>query len=246
VTATVRLGQRDVPLIRFTGPAPGPAVVAARLAAAGLRPGRRPVVVLVGGADGLRIDDPAAWTALFRDGLVAGLVRAGACLVDGGTDAGILALAGRARAAAGGDYPAVGVVADGMVRWPGSGPGSGPGAGPGRGPAAAGAAGLEPHHTHIVTVPGQAWGTEPPWISLIATALAGAARSLTVVINGGPITRDDVRHSLAAGRPVLAVTGTGRLADTLVGSAAPSPLLQAVDGLRDPRCLAARIADLAS
>jgi hypothetical protein len=243
---TVRLGARDVPLVRFTGPPPDVGTVAAALAEAGLEVGRRPVVVLVGGANGLAMDDPVAWAALFRDGLVAGLVRAGACLVDGGTDAGVLALAGRARAAAASDYPAVGVAAEGTIRWPE------------RASPLDDAAEIGPEHTHVVAVPGRKWGTEPPWISLVATALAGAARSLTVVINGGPITLDDIGRSLAAGRRVLVVAGTGRLADALAaarrapaGAAAAeralttSPLLDVVDGLAHPSRLADAIATLA-
>jgi hypothetical protein len=242
---TVRLGGRDVPLIRFTRSPPA-AAVAAALTEAGLPAGQRPVVVLVGGAAGLETEDRVAWEALFRDGLVAGLLRAGACLVDGGTDTGVLALAGAARAAAGADYPAVGVVAEGTVRWPG------------RVPLVDDAAELGPQHTHVVAVPGSEWGLDPPWISLVAGALAGSAGSCTVVINGGPITLDDVRRSLAAGRRTLVVAGTGRLADALAdarrdragvapeeAALARSPLLDIVDGLRDPRCLADAIATLA-
>ncbi|MEN3357482.1 MAG: hypothetical protein V7637_1464 [Mycobacteriales bacterium] len=239
----VRIGGREVPLVRFAGPPPDVATVAAALADAGLEVGRRPVVVLVGGANGLEMDDPAAWRALFRDGLVAGVVRAGACLVDGGTDAGVLALAGRARAAAAADYPAVGVAAEGTIRWPE------------RVPLIDDAAEFGPQHTHLVAVPGQAWGTEPPWISLVATALAGTSPSLTVVINGGPITLDDITHSLAAGRRVLVVAGTGRLADALAAArrapaaAAPaeraltaSTLLDVVNGIDHPDLLADAIA----
>jgi SLOG in TRPM, prokaryote len=230
MTATIRLGDREVPLIRFAGPPPDTTVVAARLAAGGLHPGSRPVVVLVGGAAGLVVDDAGPWQRLLRDGLVAGLVRADACLVDGGTNSGVLALAGAARAAAGATYPAVGVAAEGTIRWPG------------RTPELPDAAELGPHHTHIVTVPGDTWGTEPPWISLIATALAGPAPSVTVLINGGPITRADLHHSLTADRPVLAVTGTGRLADTLT----PAPLLEAIDAMARPELLADRLAALAT
>jgi SLOG in TRPM, prokaryote len=240
----VRLGDRDVPVVRFTGAPPDVGSAAEALAAAGLEPGRRPVVVLVGGATGLTIDDPARWRALFRDGLVAGLVRSGACLVDGGTDAGVMALASDARAAAGADYPAVGVVAEGTVRWPDRPP-----------PALPDAAELAPGHTHIVSVPGASWGVDPPWISVVASALAGSAPSLTVVVNGGPVTLEDVRCSVAAGRRTLLVAGTGRLADTLVEArhepAAPeralgaSDLLEIVDGLRDPASLADAIAALA-
>jgi hypothetical protein len=235
---TLRLAGRDVPLIRFTGPLADVPTVATRLAEAGLAVGRRPVVVLVGGADGLRIGDPPAWAALFRDGLLAGLLRSGACLVDGGTDTGVFALAGTARAAAGAVFPAVGVVAEGTVRWPGHQPDTE-------------TATVGPQHTHLVVVPGQTWGTESPWISLIASALAGGTASITVVVNGGPITLHDVRRSLAAGRPTLIVAGTGRLADAIVSARrgaggasaaerelAASPLIQVVDGLRAPSSLA--------
>jgi hypothetical protein len=98
---------------------------------------------------------------------------------------------------------------------------------------------------------------DPPWISLVAGALAGSARSLTVVVNGGPITMDDVRRSVAAGRPVLVVAGTGRLADALSAASrdptatgveeaalASSGLVDVVDGLRHPYLLADAIAAL--
>jgi hypothetical protein len=240
----VRLGGRDVPVVRFTDPPPDVPTAAKALAAAGLEPGRRPVVVLVGGASGLTIDDPARWRALFRDGLVAGLVRSGACLVDGGTDSGVMALAAGARATAGADYPAVGVVPEGTVRWPGRPP-----------PALPDAADLATEHTHIVSVPGSSWGVDPPWISLVAAALAGSAGSLTVVVNGGPVTLEDVRRSLAASRRTVVVAGTGRLADALVEArrepaaaeraVAASHLVEIVDGLREPALLADAIATLA-
>jgi hypothetical protein len=255
VPTTVRLGERYVPLIRLGVTTADPAALTAALALAGLQVGQRPVVVLVGGADGLVTDDRSPWHALFRDGLVAGVVRGGACLVDGGTDSGVLALAGQARAAAAADYPSVGVVVEGTVRWPQW----GPSAQPAIEPELADAAEIGPQHTHIVAVPGRQWGDGPPWISFVATILAGPAPSLTVVVNGGPITVEDVRQSLAAGRPVLLVAGTGRLADALTAAvrtpadAAPglralaeSRLLRVVDGLADPEQLAGAIARLAT
>jgi hypothetical protein len=243
---TVRVRGRDVTVIRFEREPPDVATVREALSAAGLDPGRRPVVVLAGGAAGLRTTGAARWRALFRDGLVAGLVRAGACLVDGGTDAGVMTLAAAGRAAAGADYPVVGVVAEGTVRWPDRPP-----------PPLADAAELAPEHTHIVSVPGRSWGVDPPWISLVASALAGSAGSLTVVVNGGPVTRADVARSLEAGRRTLVVAGTGRLADAIAearrapadaepgeAEAAASDLLDVVEGLRRPAELADAIAAL--
>ncbi|HVE95936.1 MAG TPA: hypothetical protein VNA67_02995, partial [Pseudonocardiaceae bacterium] len=88
-----------------------------------------------------------------------------------------------------------------------------------------------------------------PWLARVATVLAGTARSVSVLINGGGIALDDVTHSVAAGRPTVVVAGTGRTADALVaarhgqsasgaddGSAeqlwslAASPLLEVIEG----------------
>ncbi len=62
---TVRVRGRDVAAIRFDREPPDVASVREALAAAGLEPGRRPVVVLVGGAAGLGSTAPARWRALF-------------------------------------------------------------------------------------------------------------------------------------------------------------------------------------
>jgi hypothetical protein len=78
---------------------------------------------------------------------------------------------------------------------------------------------LEPHHTHVVLVPGDSWGDESPWLSEVATVVAGEHPSATLVINGGEITYEDVSHSLAAGRPVIVVAGTGRTADAIAAAA---------------------------
>jgi hypothetical protein len=194
-------------LVRVTDPETDDSALAALLTAAGLRPGRWPVVVLIGGAAGLGAPPGGLiWQALFREGLLAGIEQAGACLVDGGTNSGVMALAGAAHAAAGATFPLVGVVAEGTVRWPG------------HTPALPDAADLEPHHTHVVAVPGTQWGAESPWLARVATVLAGTAPSVSVLINGGGIALDDATHSVAAGRPTVVVAGTGRTADELVAA----------------------------
>jgi hypothetical protein len=156
----------------------------------------RPVVVVVGGAAGLDAEDADL------DALGAGIARAaqrcGAVIVDGGTDSGVMRLVGRAADAR---FPVVGVV----VR------------------ALAAETPLEPHHTHFVLVPGTTWGEEAPWIARVATAVAGPRPSVTVLVNGGEIAWTDVAESVAAGRPVLAVAGTGRTADALVAALADGP-----------------------
>ena len=82
---------------------------------------------------------------------------------------------------------------------------------------------LEANHTHFVVVPGENWGDETPWIARTATVLAGAAPSITVLINGGQIAYSDVQRSVEAGRPVFVVAGSGRTADVFVGALAGAP-----------------------
>ena len=198
------------------GDRPGPRV--ARVAQAADLPGAlktlgigmpRPVLVLVGGADGMTADQQAAVTEAIER-LAPALGRWGAAVVDGGTDSGVMQVMGQARAATGGSFPLIGVAAECTVALPGTFP-------------ADGTARLEPHHTHVILVPGDTWGDESPWLSSIATALAGREPSLTLVVNGGQLTYDDIGHSLQAGRPVIVLAGTGRAADAIAAAAGGQP-----------------------
>ena len=74
---------------------------------------------------------------------------------------------------------------------------------------------LESHHTHFILVPGGQFGDESPWIVDTATILSGGRRAVTILINGGEVSRKDIELSLEYGRPVIALSGTGRLADEL-------------------------------
>jgi SLOG in TRPM, prokaryote len=168
----------------------------------------RPVLVSVGGAGGMTPEHLDAMATLMRERIVPVLDRWGAAVVDGGTDAGVMQVIGQARNAAGASFPLIGVAATGTVTVSDA-------AGP-----AADAAALEPHHTHAVLVPGNSWGDESPWLSEVATLLAGEYPSATLVINGGEITYEDISHSLAASRPVIVVAGTGRTADAIAAAAA--------------------------
>jgi len=187
-----------------------PSDVPAALAALGLR-GPRPVVVLVGGAGGLDAGALDRLRPLFEQGLAPLAERLGAVLVDGGTDSGVMHLLGRARSERGATFPLVGVAAAGTVSFPG-----------GRSEHDD-AAPLDAHHTHFVLVPGRDWGVESPWIARVATELAGGSPSATVLVNGGEIAYEDVEHSLAAGRPVLAIAGSGRTADELARAVQGGP-----------------------
>lgn len=167
----------------------------------------RPTLVVVGGAGGLDGAGIERLRPLIETGIVPVLERFGAAAVDGGTLSGVMRMLGEARWALGAAFPLVGVVAEGTVEVPGR-------------PAPPGAQVLEPHHSHFVIVPGGQWGAEAPWIAHTATVLAGAAPSITVLINGGAIAYLDIERSLQAGRRVVVIAGSGRTADVIASALA--------------------------
>jgi len=168
----------------------------------------QPVIVLVGGAGGMQERDLELLAEVMREAVVPAAVRHGAVVVDGGTDSGVMRLIGQARSAAGADFPLVGVAAEGTVTFPGA------------APASADAAELEPNHTGYLLVPGSTWGDEAPWITSVAGAIAGRRASVTVLVNGGEIAYTDVTGSLAQGRPVVVLAGSGRTADAIARASA--------------------------
>ena len=166
----------------------------------------RPVLVLAGDAAGGTLAADVL-RPLFEEVLIPRAAAHGACIVDGGTDAGVMRLLGRAHAHAGRGLAIVGVVVDALAGRPG------------RPPADPSGAPLEHHHTHFVLVDGTRWGDEAPWIAAVAHELAAGAPSVTILIGGGDIAWDDVGESVAAGRPVIAVAGSGRTADAIAAAA---------------------------
>jgi hypothetical protein len=171
------------------------------------------VIVLVGGAGGIK------WLEKFpmrkAISIIAKLAEeTHSVVVDGGTQAGIMTEIGRQRKRNKFSFPLIGVVFDSLLMQ--------------TEPASI----LDANHTHFFLIPGDDWGDESGWISKIATALtsdskstvaAGVAslqKSITILVNGGNISRTDVEYSLLENRPTFVMRGTGRMADeiTLTGN----------------------------
>ncbi len=160
----------------------------------------RPVLVVVGGADEMSAGDAERLRTVV-DNVLAPLVgRLGATVVDGATDTGVMQVMGRARAGAEQPFPLVGVVVDALAATD---------------DASAGDTPLEPNHSHFVLVPGHDWGDEIAWMARLVTVLAGSAQAVTVLANGGEVSWADVERSVADGRPVIVLAGTGRAANLL-------------------------------
>ena len=172
-------------------------------------PPAHPAVVLVGGAGELSEDDLARLRPAFADGLVPAVERLGACVVDGGTDAGVMRLLGEARAAASASFPLIGVPAVGTVALPGA--------------DSNGRAQLEGNHTHFLLVPGTDWGDETPWLARAAGDASKGHPSVTVLVDGGDVAWRDVEESVRAGRKVIVVAGSGRAADSLAAALRGEP-----------------------
>ena len=159
-----------------------------------------PVIVLVGAGT---LDAAAAerLTPIFRDAL-APLARAfGAAVVDGGTDSGVMQLMGRTRAESPTTFPLVGVAPEGAVE------GDGHDGVP-----------LEANHSYALLVPGNDFGDESTAIAATATEIAQDMPSATVLLGGGDVSWADVEASIAAGRPVLVVSGSGGTANAIAAA----------------------------
>jgi hypothetical protein len=207
-----------------------PSDLSAALVALGLHAPRL-VVVLVGGAALMDVRDLDRLRPLFERGLVPVAERLGVVVVDGGTDAGVMHLIGRARSRAEARFPLVGVPAVGTVRFPGKHRRVRRHWPLGKHLGGRRRWWLDAHHPHFVLVPGAAFGDEAPWIARVATELAGGWPSVSVLVNGGAIAYSDVVCSLHAGRPVLAVAGSGRTADQLASAARGGPADERAVGL---------------
>jgi uncharacterized protein with LGFP repeats len=185
-----------------------------------------PVLVLVGGAASMDASDAVHVKEALAVGIVPVVEQLGATAVDGATRVGVMQLIGEVRAEAAASFSLVGVVAAQLLA----------------------EAELDEHHTHFVFVPGEKWGDESELLSAFATVVGGQ-RSVTVLANGGAIAWDDVAFSVAEGRPVIALAGSGRTADEL--AAADTPRAQALhdSGLvsvvpvRDTDAVSAKVAD---
>ena len=179
-------------------------------------PRPKPVIVLVGGASGIGWLDKFPMRKAIR--IIARLAEeTQSVVVDGGTQAGVMQEIGRQRKQNKFSFPLIGVVFDSLLMQeePGS--------------------ILDPNHTHFFLIPGNDWGDESAWISKIGTAIAGEQKSITVLVNGGNISRTDVEYSLLENRPTFVMRGTGRMADeiTLTGKVFPVDVSQKADEILD-------------
>lgn len=165
-----------------------------------------PVIVLIGG----NIDEEqAVVTRLAIQSIAKAAEDMNALIVCGGTNMGVMAEIGMVRWQNHLKFPLVGITLEDLVAWP-DGPRSTKFLWWGKKRWQ-----LAPHYSHFMLVPGSQFGDESPWITNAATILSNGQKSVTILINGGDVSRKDIELSLQNSRGVIALSGTGRLADEL-------------------------------
>lgn len=188
-----------------------------------------PVIVLVGGG----IDEQQAVVTRQAIQIISRVAEdMNALIICGGTDMGVMAEIGQVRWQNRYEFPLIGISPEELVTWPG-----GPYStkflwwGTKRWQ-------LEEHYSHFILVPGRHFGEESPWIVETAAILSKGRRSVTILINGGDVSRTDIELSLEHGRPVIALSGTGRLADELVSQLDRNRLITMVSATSEERIIA--------
>lgn len=185
-----------------------------------------PVIVLIGG----EIDEHQADATRRAIQTISKIAEEmNAVVICGGTDMGVMAEIGQIRSENQHKFPLVGIAPEDLVSWPD---------------------GLrntkflfwgkkrwalESHYSHFILVPGHDFGDESPWIGRAATLLSKGHRSVTILINGGEVSRKDIELSLEMGRPVVALSRTGRLADELSREVNRNKLITVVPANADHR-----------
>ncbi|XGV98766.1 MAG: hypothetical protein ACAF41_07455 [Leptolyngbya sp. BL-A-14] len=167
-------------------------------------------LVIIGGASQMTQESIDRVHQLFQTVLAPLAETLNAVVIDGGTDTGVMQMIGQARANIGASFLLVGVAPASKVSFP-----DGSSVHPDGEP-------LEPNHTHFVLTPGTEWGDETPFIRSITRLLAADRGAVTVLINGGAISLEEVALSIAIGVPVVVIAGSGRLADE-IATAIASP-----------------------
>jgi hypothetical protein len=165
-----------------------------------------PVVLISGGADTL---DPAITpklTQLIGRGLLRAGRAAGAVIIDGGTDAGVMGLIGRAASAMPEPTSLIGVAPEALIRSPDISPVEADG----------GRVALAPNHTHFVLTQGEVWGAETPVMFDLAQAIAGKLPVIVVMIGGGQVALSEILHAVRRHWRVLIIQGSKGVADELL------------------------------
>ena len=161
--------------------------------------------LIFGGAAGVKKKLEPGLIQLFSRCIARLAAKREAMIIDGGTHAGIMELMGRGVADRERRSILLGVAPAGRVTYPG---------GPAEGSIENGAS-LDHNHSHFVLADCDDWGCEDAVMFDLAKALAQEIPVLTILVNGGQNSKNEVLLSVRQGWPVVVIEKTGRLADEI-------------------------------
>ena len=163
------------------------------------------VILIAGGASKL---DEQLFPHLFQlctYGIAQVAASLKALIIDGGTQAGVMAIMGQAETEHQQRPTLLGVAPAGRVTYPGKSADMLTNEG----------VSLNPNHSHFVLVEANEWGSETETMYQLAKTLSASCPSVAVLINGGPITKSEILHNVRQKRPIIVIEGSGRLADEI-------------------------------
>ncbi|MCG3210812.1 MAG: hypothetical protein FOGNACKC_04446 [Anaerolineae bacterium] len=162
-------------------------------------PQPKSVLLLVGDTATLQGDDEAHLVQLFSRGVARALADMNALIIDGGRQTALSDLMGQAVADRGRKSALLGVAAADRVSYPGQ-----PDAGANREP-------LDSNHSHFILTD----GSETDTLFKVADALANPRSVVTLLVGGDSQARRQILESVRLGWPVIALRGSGGLADEI-------------------------------
>lgn len=160
-----------------------------------------PTLFIVGGAGAMSAEDVQR-TQRIIDTIAEFAQENGLILIDGGTESGIMQMAGDSRRRGKYNFPLIGIAPLSKVKFPGY-----------ENLKAEGE--LEDSHSHFILVEGDAWGVESALIQDLARCLSGFGTypMLGMLINGGNVALGELKMAVERRIPMIILEGSGRAAD---------------------------------
>lgn len=171
-----------------------------------------PSMVVIGGASKMSPESKLRAAQIFTEVLAPIAETYQITVFDGGTEAGVIDMMGKARNHIGGSFNLVGFAPKAKINLPGH------SFNRENAIESKELTDLEQHHTHFALIPGITWGSESSWLANCASLLASHHPSITILINGGQVSLSDLRLNLSAGRHTIVIAGSGRLADEIANT----------------------------
>ena len=182
-----------------------------------LSPKPKALIMISGGAGKLDEKLKPRLTQLFSRGVARAAIDINAVLIDGGTCSGVMEMVGQGVADRGYKTPLIGVSPAPLICYKDysteeEGENTEISFNDERVP-------LDKHHSHFVLVDTPDWGGEANVMYDLGDSLTRAEGqsipAVTILVNGGCLSRLEVLRSVRLGWPIIVVAGSGRLADDI-------------------------------